>query len=62
ANRVILEQAGIAPERIFENRLCTACHGSDFFSHRRDGGQTGRMMAILRRTEVSKREEGRSLL
>lgn len=62
ANRIILEQAGILPERIFENHLCTACHDGDFFSHRRDGSKTGRMMAILRRTGVSMREEGRSLL
>lgn len=62
ANRIILEQSGVLPEHIYENRLCTACHEADFFSHRRDEGQTGRMMAILRRTEVSVQEEGRSLL
>lgn len=48
ANRIILENAGLRPERIFECDACTACHPEDFFSHRRDRGQTGRMMAWLR--------------
>lgn len=55
ANRVILEQTGILPEHIFESHLCTACHDEYFYSHRRDGGKTGRMLAILRRTGVSAR-------
>jgi polyphenol oxidase len=27
--------------------LCTACDASRFFSHRRDGGRTGRQLAFV---------------
>jgi hypothetical protein len=48
ANRLQLELAGV--EQIETARLCTACHRQRFFSHRGDGGQTGRfaMLAALR--------------
>ncbi|MCK4412742.1 MAG: laccase domain-containing protein [Candidatus Eisenbacteria sp.] len=45
-----LTAAGLTPERIQATRLCTACHAKLFFSHRRDRGTTGRMLAwIMRR-------------
>jgi YfiH family protein len=44
ANRRQLAQLGIAA--IHQAGLCTSCH-SQFFSHRRDHGRSGRMMALL---------------
>jgi YfiH family protein len=45
ANRLVLEQAGV---RKIENPcLCTACHLTDWFSHRAENGQTGRFGASL---------------
>jgi len=48
ANRVLLENAGVG--QVETARLCTACHRERFFSHRGDGGKTGRfaMVAALR--------------
>jgi polyphenol oxidase len=42
AVRAALERGGIARERIATAGLCTSCHPEVFFSHRRDGGVTGR--------------------
>lgn len=47
ANRLLLAAAGIPSEQIATANLCTACHRNLFFSHRRDRGMTGRMMAVL---------------
>jgi YfiH family protein len=46
ANRAILTEAGVSPERIFPSHLCTACRTDLFFSYRREG-KTGRMMAVI---------------
>lgn len=48
ANRRLLHGAGVAEERIVVTGLCTACHPEWFFSHRRDGGRTGRNGGFLR--------------
>jgi YfiH family protein len=40
-----LAAAGLAGTAVANPRLCTACDGR-FFSHRRDGGHTGRQAAI----------------
>jgi len=40
--------AGMARERIATSPECTACHPERWFSHRRDGGVTGRHWALLR--------------
>ncbi|MCL6451527.1 MAG: peptidoglycan editing factor PgeF [Acetobacteraceae bacterium] len=47
ANLACLEAAGVDPARISVAGLCTACHPERFFSHRRDGGRTGRMAALI---------------
>ncbi|MCX5752350.1 MAG: polyphenol oxidase family protein [Candidatus Krumholzibacteria bacterium] len=41
---------GIRRRNVFSSRLCTACTPSLFFSHRRDGGVTGRnwTLAVIR--------------
>jgi len=43
-----LEAAGV--ERIVDVDLCTSCHADLFFSHRRDGGITGRQGGLAWRT------------
>ncbi|WP_035020306.1 peptidoglycan editing factor PgeF [Anoxybacillus flavithermus] len=46
-NKQLLQQAGVPSERIAVSSYCTSCEQSLFFSHRRDGGKTGRMMALI---------------
>ncbi|WP_203362235.1 peptidoglycan editing factor PgeF [Bacillus sp. REN10] len=45
-NKLILMKAGIPQENIQMTHYCTSCH-SEFFSHRRDLGKTGRMMGFI---------------
>jgi YfiH family protein len=47
ANAAILAAAGVPPERIEVLGRCTACERDRFFSHRRDGGRTGRQVAFI---------------
>jgi polyphenol oxidase len=47
ANRAILIEAGVLPKHISASDLCTACRTDLLFSYRREGGHTGRMMAII---------------
>lgn len=47
ANVAQLRAAGLRPEHIAVVGLCTACHPSRFFSHRRDGEPTGRGGAAI---------------
>jgi copper oxidase (laccase) domain-containing protein len=46
-NRQILIKAGIISSNIELSQLCTSCHQDLFFSHRRDHGKSGRMMAWI---------------
>jgi YfiH family protein len=46
ANRLQLQDAGIRGENIAAVGLCTCCRRDLFFSHRRDGVRTGRMLAF----------------
>ncbi len=41
--------AGLAPDRVRAAGLCTSCEASLFYSHRRDRGATGRMLAWIER-------------
>jgi YfiH family protein len=50
-NRMVLEAAGLTPERIEVVDLCTACRTDLFFSHRADHGRTGRMMNFVMLTD-----------
>ena len=45
ANRIQLEQAGVA--QIEMANLCTACHLEDWYSHRAEKGKTGRFGALI---------------
>jgi len=47
ANRAQLIRAGVPAARIQSTGLCTACRRDLFFSHRADGGRTGRMSALV---------------
>ena len=47
ANVEQLREAGIPARHIESNAPCTSCHPERFFSHRRDGGRTGRMLGVI---------------
>jgi purine-nucleoside/S-methyl-5'-thioadenosine phosphorylase / adenosine deaminase len=47
AARIQLLDCGLEPSRVDATDRCTATHGAEFFSHRRDHGATGRMAAII---------------
>lgn len=47
ANVHQLLEIGVRPEQILSANLCTSCHRELFFSHRGEGGTTGRMMALV---------------
>jgi YfiH family protein len=47
AVRNTLYDAGLLPEHVDLHLACTACEPSRFFSHRRDGGRTGRHLAFI---------------
>jgi YfiH family protein len=51
ANELALHRAGV--RQVERADICTACHVDEWFSHRAEGGQTGRFGAIiaLRRAE-----------
>ncbi len=48
ANKIQGVMAGISEQNIEISDLCTFCEKSLFFSHRRDKGNTGRMIAVIR--------------
>jgi YfiH family protein len=47
SNVRVLAAAGVSPARIEVLGRCTACERDAFFSHRRDGGRTGRHVAFV---------------
>lgn len=47
ANRNQLEASGLLPERIHVLGSCTVCDAGRFFSYRRDGPATGRMLSVI---------------
>lgn len=48
-NRLLLIKEGV--QHIQVSHYCTSCETNLFFSHRRDNGRTGRMMAFIGRKE-----------
>jgi YfiH family protein len=49
ANRRHLIASGMQRQRIFDCGLCTACEGDQFYSHRREPSNPGRMVAAIER-------------
>lgn len=47
ANYELLLKEGIRSENILVSKWCTSCHDDYFYSHRRDQGMTGRMVAWI---------------
>jgi len=47
ANRSQLEAAGVLAANIFVSDLCTGCRRDLLFSYRKEGAQSGRMMAVI---------------
>jgi polyphenol oxidase len=47
ANRSQLAAAGLLAKNIYVSNLCTACHTSLLFSHRREGPLSGRLMSAI---------------
>lgn len=45
--RYQLQRAGLMNSKIQVADFCTACRTELFFSHRKEGGRTGRMMAVI---------------
>ena len=48
ANRDQLAAAGVANAAVFVSGLCTACHPAWFYSYRREGAATGRLVGFIR--------------
>jgi polyphenol oxidase len=44
-----LEGLGVAPANIHVAELCTVCHADVFYSFRREGVTTGRLLGVIRR-------------
>jgi polyphenol oxidase len=47
ANRSQLEAARVPPANIFVSDLCTSCNRDLLFSYRKEGAESGRMMAVI---------------
>jgi YfiH family protein len=47
ANRWQLVDAGVRPQNIAVSTLCTGCRTDLFFSYRKEGAGTGRMMSVI---------------
>jgi YfiH family protein len=47
ANRWQLVEAGVNPRNIAVSAFCTACRSDLFFSYRKEGARTGRMMSVI---------------
>src|SRR5262249_37784297 len=47
ANRLLLERAGVRPDRIEDAAICTSCAVDRYPSHRAELGKAGRFAAII---------------
>jgi YfiH family protein len=47
ANRSQLLAAGLRPQNIFTSELCTACRTDLFFSYRKEGPRSGRLLSVI---------------
>jgi polyphenol oxidase len=46
-NRDILREAGVPGKQLIQVGPCTRCTADDFFSYRREGGETGRQISVI---------------
>lgn len=46
-HRTLLQKSGLLPDRIFSLPHCTCCRPDLYFSYRRDGCRTGRMLSLI---------------
>jgi YfiH family protein len=46
-NQAILVQAGLPGESVYNIGPCTSCAATDYFSYRRQRGETGRQMSVI---------------
>jgi YfiH family protein len=46
-NRDILREAGVPGKQLFQVGPCTRCAAADYFSYRREGGETGRQISVI---------------
>jgi len=46
-NRLVMTENGVPLENIISSDWCTSCHTDLFFSHRKEGGKTGRMASFI---------------
>ena len=53
ANRDQLIDAGVPEQSVYVAELCTACNPNAFYSYRRDGNGTGRMVGFIARKTPS---------
>ncbi|MCD5401567.1 peptidoglycan editing factor PgeF [candidate division NPL-UPA2 bacterium] len=47
ATRLQLMRVRVKDDNIINSQMCTSCHNDVFFSRRRDGSPTGRMMSLM---------------
>jgi polyphenol oxidase len=47
ANCAQLLGAGLRPQNVFVNDLCTACRRDLLFSYRKEGSQSGRLLSVI---------------
>jgi YfiH family protein len=50
ANRLLLERAGVRPDRIEDAAICTSCAVDHYPSHRAERGKAGRFAALIAMT------------
>ncbi|MFH1017187.1 MAG: peptidoglycan editing factor PgeF [Pseudomonadota bacterium] len=46
-NARLAQSMGVFPDRIWRSGLCTKCNADRFFSYRRDGRRSGRMVGVI---------------
>ena len=47
ANRLVLQEVGVAENHIFTSKVCTFCNNLDFYSHRYTKGMRGSLIAAI---------------
>lgn len=51
ANRLVLKEKGVLNRNIVVSNLCTSCNNDLLYSYRKENGNTGRMVAIIKLNE-----------